>query len=54
MTFTLFEYKKGEYKQVNEKSLPTNGYTIFWYDAKMKNYLSLLEYLQKRGKSLAS
>ena len=57
VNFCVFEYsKKKEYEKITRASL-TQGrpqYVIFWYDAKMKNYLSLLEYMQKRGRSVSS
>lgn len=54
--FILFRFNKDkEFDQFTDKELAKQpGYTIFWYDPKMKNYLSLLEYMQKKGKSLAS
>ena len=54
--FILFRFNKDkEFDQFTDKELAKQpGYTIFWYDPKMKNYLSLLDYMQKKGKSLAS
>lgn len=39
-----------EAKPFTEQSIRTNGgdYYVFWYDAKMKNYLLFLEYLHKK------
>jgi hypothetical protein len=39
-----------EGKPFTEQSIRTNGrdYYVFWYDAKMKNYLLFLEYLYKK------
>ena len=55
--FCLFSYdqKTQEYKQLTHRNIAdlTHGraagaYSILWYDAKMQNFLNLLEYLNKK------
>ena len=44
--FVLFDNKD---KEFTEKDIhKSQSYIVFWYDAKMKNYLTFLEYLQKK------
>ena len=44
-----------EGKQFNESNIINgrNEYYVMWYDAKMKNYLMFLEYLEKKKFALA-
>jgi len=59
--FCLFVYDKrglnrdGGYKQLTHKDIANKttsrsvgAYTILWYDAKMVNYLNLLEFINKK------
>eukprot|EP00347_Sterkiella_histriomuscorum_P008809 403343668 len=43
--FQLYDLSDNKF---TEKDLQQRVYTVFWYDAKMKNYLTFLEYLQKK------
>ncbi len=47
ITFQLYNT---EGKPFTETAIRSNGrdYFVFWYDAKMKNYLLFLEYLHKK------
>ena len=45
--FVLYDKSDKEFTEVNTKN-ERNEYFVLWYDAKMKNYISFIEYLNKK------
>ena len=44
VNFVLYDQNGKKFDQTMIK----RSYIVFWYDAKMKNYLTFLDYLQKK------
>lgn len=49
--FTLLDKNDREYTEqdiISSRGVSRGNYVVFWYDAKMKNYLNFLEFIQLR------
>lgn len=45
--FVLYDKDNKEFNEGNLKN-NQNEYTVFWFDAKMRNYIAFIEYLNKK------